>query len=510
MSVLVLRDPIFDLFWQANRKSNDFEDQVIQCPKLTYLTLEFLVKTIIRTYFILKESEDRNTPNFDYNGIVDLAKYLKPCREIFARTSMFQDYVKILPSDIANVYDCKFLLWLCFENIESKELSVKICYFKTAEDDLTKYLVKFEHKKFNHVIKMCKYQKLDCQKLKLIIDHSDIASNIGDDSGLEALTDQNIVENSTIEVQDFKNTSDFFENIPHLRELNLDVKFREINQRLLEEILWKYPYLTNLTLALHCENDVNSFHDFIYKCNKKIEILGIKFGTYINIRSIDITLSSLRNLPKLKFVKLDFTEYDIGTLYNVFHHQLQIPLVQNPINFVKSISVKSTNMKMLKIIDCHFTEVSKLIIDSQELAKEYQGWSPEWMDSDFHDLDLINLKSVNTFRILKSKYELFGNISCPMIFQAFPNLEDLWIDKFRINESPVQEMDTLKKLTLLEGTLSPKLVYKMPNLERLCMKWPKFETQVNKMELVKALRRCLKNDSKIYEIIGNEEKELKC
>ena len=38
MSVLVLRDPIFDLFWQANKKSNDFEDQVIQCPKLTYLT----------------------------------------------------------------------------------------------------------------------------------------------------------------------------------------------------------------------------------------------------------------------------------------------------------------------------------------------------------------------------------------------------------------------------------------------------------------------------------------
>merc|ERR1711963_850543 len=101
---------------------------------------------------------------------------------------------------------------------------------------------------------------------------------------------------------------------------------------------------------------------------------------------------------------------------------------------------------MLKIIDCHFTEVSKLIIDSQELAKEYQGWSPEWMDSDFHDLDLINLKSVKTFRILKSKYELFGNISCPMIFQAFPILEDLWIDKFRINESPVQEMNTLKKL----------------------------------------------------------------
>ena len=496
------QDVIWVDFWNQNGTS--------YVPKLSTFALRKGMMTLEKTIV----DGDKTRPLLDWFSYEklkvftedeDLAPklidYYKPFREVLARTNLITDYhmliragsnYGIIPGDVENFdwFDSEYdsllslVFWLCFENIESRKVFLQFNIELEGRKDVCDLV-------FEHIVRS-KENMLQCRTLEVMFEKPCPRPTIEDIS--------NFFERfSRLEVLDIE-----------ARDLRNDMSLWTINEK--NQILKMISKLNNLkTLKIHLdEKEVPGFCQFVEMSPKTLEVIMIKFRTKAKIEEVGTQandmLRVMKKLIKLKMVVLELEpKFQMSPNYNcnLVPEELgeeylgwcdygppdkwlelinSYESIEDPIDFVKTITIFSYNSMCLKLIDKHFKSVENLTL-------KLNG------HSDGHLHRLIQEESLNQFENLKTvrnfKIEVLNKNDNPIgistIMKLFPNLLELHTNFIEVNTehlSDVTIFKNLEKLVLLNDAINPlSLIYKMPNLKQVILIKKKWSSQIDKATL---------------------------
>ena len=464
-----------------------------EVKKLSILALLSAKEHLQKTWTQLKELKNVSVTE-DSEERQKLIEHYKPYREILARSSIFWDFQKscskLLLSDTLKTYkacedddekfaklernlnEAYFLIWLCFENVETQNLEIKI------GDNMG-------------------VETLDAEKISYL---SKQPKNLDDCLALN------------LESNDKKMTKECYENLSSLLltklsnvkklKYSIDVYAEKQATKLFPDVFSQFKLLTKVDVDLNSNLTAEAFANFVEKSPKILDTLRMNIGCNLWGEYFDKIAKSLRDLPKLKSVTMNLTSSN-----NLYGKRYLEARNEYPVNdSVERLSLQLYEPVVLKLVDKFFEKIKVFTIDLTNWNDI--GCKPEecnckifdfrWSDKILTQLNLSNnYHSVISLEIITMKMKYF--FTCAKLFEIFPNVQEFYCGTF--NAGDLKEMKSLKKLVIKYGKIEqPKLLLKFPNLMHFSMDWSK--SVDDRIQEIKSIKEFLPLQCKLYE---NEE-----
>ena len=474
----------------------DEDHPLLRVPE--YITVSKLSEIALTKLICM--AMNKLSPDMDEETSKGIVEHYRPVREVIQKIHQFDNYERISSKIVNNEKDiyieaAKFLLWQCFENFEAKSLSFlsKLYVFDNKILELGS-----DGKKFFAVTK-CKDLYLNCESLSFNLTTLPFIPNSSVESRKEILWTYGVSENTLEHPVD--KVAHFFEKLPNLKDIRIDICIKDLCSELMMEIVPKYPSLKKLQLALYCEKEAESFCKLTEQNLRNLEILNLEFfRPDIQIRTLETTLKFLNNLPKLStfnaFVKYPF-------IWPENENNPQDVSEKDQVKQVKQTALQNPTLEELSVYHNWLTNLKSLSISL------YRRRDLHWSDESLAMLNLQHFKTIQCLEFDSVNQEVFP-INIPILLKHFPNLEVFVTCNFECHDgdeiNELLEMKSLQRLIVTKGNVyPPKLLKKFPNLVHFRMKWPKNPSR--KLEAVNAVKPFLPSHCKLFEAVSNNHSE---
>ena len=396
------------------------------------------LSVILLKYYMQKVSTI--VEKLDDEEVIELVEHLQPVRSVIQNTDLFKvyDHKKIYFSFAITKEkkNCQ-LLWKCFENLEARSLK-----FYNLAGRNGRVLDYGMEEKICHEVLQTEKPLLKCETIciKMI-------------TALVGLDDQKTL----FPVQDI---AKIFTYLPNLKFIDWRVApEKKLNNKVFTEIFPKYCHLKKLETWICCDDDVDNFCEYVEKSSKKLESLSLQlFEDEPNMCRI---LNSLNFLHSLKRLDLEY----MGYLPQVTNEQIES--LQNLTSeiTVKELHLMNPRLDQIQLMFHFMTNLTSLVL----ILNRYD--QSEWTPENLKNLQLEQRKKIQHLRISRFLDKPLP-ISLPTIFQVFPNLKTLIINRFEDETEDIPEMNSMIKLIVENGAIKqPRLLKKMPNLTHVEMEW---------------------------------------
>ena len=469
------------VWFQAGERFQEALMHNFTVSTLSDLVLKYLIQRVVDAL-----------PTINERTVKSWIKSYQSIRELILNIQLLDQYqslsdkiLKPLEENGEDYEKAKFLLWQCFENIDTKRLSC--CQLLEIDDKILSHGA--GGKMFSEVMKS-QEKLLKCEALAfqfftlpsfLINSEENFLGKLG-------------VSKDTPEYP-FDQIGQVFEKMPNLNEITINIPNEDLNTKVLTEILPNYSNLKKLRMSVYSENELDAFCKFVEESPKTLEFLDINFVPTISTTTLNKVFKMLKLLPNLAvfnpFFKSSITNENIE------------PTKEDPesekVQQVKQIKFQNPTMEEFKFILSKFINVKSLIIP---LYKYDQNL---WTNVSFESLDLQHFKKLQYLEITTFIDNTFP-IRVPVLFNQFPNLKVFVTNNFECNYNELPEMKTLEKLVVANGEVNPpKLLKKLVNLSYFRMRWPK--NPARKLEAVNVVKPFLTPHCKLFEIVYNHGSE---
>ena len=464
------------VWFQAGERFQEALMHNFTVSTLSDLVLKYLIQRVVDAL-----------PTINERTVKSWIESYQSIREVILNIQLFERYqslsLKILEPLEENGEDyekARFLLWQCFENIDTKRLSC--CQLLEIDDKILCHGA--DGKMFSEVIKS-QEKLLKCEKLtfKFYPLPSFLIKNFMRKLGVSKDTPE----------YPFDQIGQFFEKMPNLNEITINIPNEDLNTKALAEILPNYSNLKKLRMSVSSENELDAFCKFVDESPKTLEFLEIEFVPTISTTTLNKVFRKLKLLPKLAVFNPLFKS-------SITNEPTEEAVENEKVQQVKQIKFQNPKMEEFKFILSKFANVSSLIIPLYKYDQNF------WTNVSFESLDLQHFKKLRYLEVTTFKDDTFP-IRIPVLFKQFPNLKVFVTNDFECNYNELPEMKTLEKLVVANGEVNPpKLLKKLVNLSYFRMRWPK--NQARKLEAVNVVKLFLPPHCKLLEIVNNHEKEI--